>query len=198
MRKEKRSALLLIVLLLLVTVSALYVSGTYAKYTAEITGTSTVKVAKWAFESDNSSATLDIDITPTANAKTLVADRIAPGTEGSFAIDLVNTNSEVGVDFTVEIGAITGGVPANLAFYKDSAHSVPFTPGTDEITGQIAAGDSTGVTVEVYWAWEYYTSDANDALDTTDGEAGATLSVPVTITGIQTTPSTTAITSHVD
>ena len=196
MRNHKNSSVLTL-LLLLVVITAGYVASTYAKYTAEVTGNGTAVVAKWAFATDNAITSIDVELDETYDATTLVADKIAPGTSGSFAIALNNENSEVGVDFTVMVGAITNA-PKNLKFYKDSAHTTEITPGTTQITGQLVAGETTPLNVNIYWAWEYYTTDANDALDTTDGEAGATLTIPVTVTGVQTQPSTTAITSHID
>lgn len=202
-KKKNRKSLLVIALLLMVGISMGYVAKTYAKYTAEVTGDGTAKVAKWAFEDDNDITTIDIDLAQTYDATTLVADRIAPGTEGSFEIELVNTNSEVGVDFTVELGTVTN-VPTNLKFYKDSGYTTELVPGTGKLTGQIKAGDSTGVKPKIYWKWVYETGTVTngvatgDAADTADGEAAKTLTIPITVKGVQTRPSTTAITSHID
>ena len=202
MKKTNKSAVLLLVLLVLVAVSAMYVASTYAKYTAEVTGNGTVTVAKWNFATDNANPTVTVDITPTADSTTLVGNKIAPGTQGSFAVTLKNT-SETGADFKVKLGTITGTVPTNLKFYKDSACTKEITA-TDPITGQIKAQDSTGIEVKVYWKWAYETGTvtdgiaAGDAADTTAGETPATLTVPVTITGVQTQPSATAITTHID
>ena len=118
MKKQKRNTFMLMILLLLVTLTAAYVASTYAKYTAEITGKQgTATVATWAFDTENQSKTLTVALDETYDATTLVADRIAPGTKGSFAIQLTNANSETGVDFTMNVGTPTG-VPTNLKFYK--------------------------------------------------------------------------------
>ena len=147
MRRTKKNAVLVFVLLLLVAVTAMMVASTYSKYTAEVTGSGTVTVAKWAFKTDNPTQTFTVNLDTTAHASTLVANKIAPGTSGSFDLKLVNTNSEVGVNFTVKLGTPTGNLPQNLKFYKDSSHTTEITTGSTEITGQIVAGDSTGVTV---------------------------------------------------
>lgn len=196
MKKTNKSAVLLLVLLVLVVVTAMYVASTYAKYTGEVTGNGTATVAKWNFATDNTNANFVVDWTESYDASTLVDGKIAPGTSGSFDFELKNT-SETGVDFTVSFGTVTG-LPKNLKFYKDSAHTQEITLGTTEIKGQLATNQTEAFKVPVYWAWEYYTSDANDALDTTDGTAGASLTIPVTIKGVQTQPSTTAITTHID
>ncbi|MCR5185614.1 MAG: hypothetical protein K6D97_00660 [Clostridia bacterium] len=200
MRKENKSALFLMVLLLLVAITSVYVTSTYAKYTSEIKGNNgTAQVAKWAFEGDNPKKTLTIQLDKTYNASTLVNGRIAPGTQGSFGVALVNTNSEVGVDFTVKLNSITDK-PTNLKFYKDSSFSTELKPGEGEITGQLAATDSIGVTVPIYWKWAYETATIteNDPKDTSDGKAAKELTIGVDITGVQITPSTTAITSHIN
>ena len=115
MNKKKKKKLLVIALLILFGLTAGYVANTYAKYTAEINGQGTVKVAKWAFAEDNQSVDFTIDLNGTIDASTLIADRIAPGTSGSFDIDLSNENSEVGVAFTISFSNIQNA-PSNLVF----------------------------------------------------------------------------------
>lgn len=200
---KKKKSLMLIALLMMVGLTSGYVASTYAKYTAEITGNEgTVTVAKWAFDTDNTAAEFDVDLTGTIHASTLVAERIAPGTEGSFNVHLVNTNSEVGVDFTVALNSVTDK-PTNLKFYKDSAHTTELVPGTDTVTGQLTAKDSTGIDVPIYWAWAYetgtspYTGAGEDPADTTDGKAAKELTIGVTVTGVQTQPGA-QITTHIN
>ena len=194
-----KKSLLIIVLLVLVGLTTGYVASTYAKYTSTVTGSGTATVAKWAFATDNATQNITIALNPTVDATTLVNGKIAPGTTGSFNIALVNTNSEVGVDFSIALDSISNK-PTNLKFYKDSSYTTELTPGTSTVTGQLTAGDSTGVTVPIYWRWEYETNAiaTNDPIDTQDGEAANTLTIGVTITGVQTQPSATAITSHVN
>ena len=200
--KNKKS-MFVILLLLLVGVSSIYVARTYAKYIGEAEGTGSAVVAKWAFEDDNATAINNISLEGTADVSTLSDGKIAPGTSGSFAINVNNENSEVGVDFTISMGTITDK-PTNLKFYKDANHTTEFVPGTTTITGQLAAEDATGVDVTLYWAWEYETGTVTDgvatgdAVDTQAGEAATSLSIPITIKGVQVRPSTTAITSHVN
>lgn len=206
---KKNKSLMLIVLLLLVGVTSGYVASTYAKYTTEITGNEgEAIVAAWNFEDDNENQTIEISLAETVDATTLINDRIAPGTSGSFDIELVNT-SEVGANFVVALQSITNK-PTNLKFYTTRSgsagsytYSNEITPGTTEITGQLAAEDSNGLTVPIYWVWAYETAAiaTSDPIDTGNGEdtlANRTLTIGVNITGTQTPPSATAITSHVD
>lgn len=195
MKKHSKS-MLIVILLLLVAIATVYVGGTYAKYTETVSGNGTATVAKWDFTTDNTISTLNINFSQTYDPTTLVAQKIAPGTSGSFAISLKNTNTETGVDFTLALGSIQN-VPTNLKFYKDDTYATEITPGTGTITGQLKAKDATGINVPVYWKWEYQTTDGDDE-DTTDGKAAKELTIPVTITGTQVAPSATAITSHIN
>lgn len=199
MKKSKKSAILLMVLLLLIAVTAMYVASTYAKYTSEITGNNgTATVAKWAFTTDNAVQTLTINLAGTYDATTLVNNKIAPGTTGSFNIALSNEHSEVGVNFSVKLNSITNK-PTNLKFYKDSSYTTELTPGTSTITGQLVAGEKSFEGVPVYWRWEYETDAiaTNDPKDTTDGEAAKSLTIGVDITGTQVQPGA-KITTHID
>lgn len=200
MKKKRRSTLVIIVLVLLIGITSLYVVGTYAKYISEIAGNNgTVEVAKWAFTTDNATQTLTINLAQNYDPTTLVSGKIAPGTAGSFNVVLVNSTTETGVNFSIKLNEIAN-IPTNLKFYKDSSYTTELIPGTSRITGQLAAGDSTGVSVPVYWKWEYETAaiEINDPIDTQSGENANTLTIGVDITGTQTTPSTTGITSHID
>ena len=197
---KNKKTLLVLVLLLLVGITSGYVASTYAKYTSKIENNNgTATVAKWAFTTDNSAQTLAVNLDNTPDPSTLVAGKIAPGTSGSFNIALSNATTETGVDWTISLKNVTNK-PTNLKFYKDSSHTTEITPGTGTITGQLAAQDSTGLSVPIYWAWAYETTAiaTNDPIDTTDGEAANSLTIGVDITGVQTQPSATAITSHIN
>ena len=202
--KGNKKAIIVIVLLVLLGITTGYVSSAYAKYASEISDNQgTVTVAKWAFTTDNAVQTLTINLADTYHASTLGSGRIAPGTAGSFNVAVKNGTSETGVDFTVKLNSISGTtIPANLKFYKDSGYTTELTPGTSTITGQLTAGDSTGVSVPIYWRWEFGSSnDVSDSVnvaDTTAGTAGSSLTIGVDITGVQTQPSATAITSHIN
>lgn len=198
--KKQRKSLVMMALLLLVGGTFGYVANTYAKYTSKIEDNNgTATVAKWAFTTDNAQQSLTINLAETYDPTTLVANKIAPGTAGSFNVAVKNGTSEVGVNWTITLKDVANK-PDNLKFYKDSSYTTELVPGTDTITGQLTAGDSTGLSVPIYWKWAYETDAiaTNDPIDTDDGEAAESLTIGVDITGVQTAPSTTAITSHID
>ena len=189
--KKTRDLLVVILLLLLIAISIFYIAGTYAKYTSEISDIQgEAIIAKWDFDVENASQTLDIDLGATYDPDTLVADRIAPGTEGSFAIQLTNANTETGVDYTIAFGTATG-VPTNLKFYSDSTYNTELTLASDTLTGTLDAEDATGDTITFYWKWDYETTNGDEA-DTTNGKAGGAngtkMTLPITITGVQVEP----------
>lgn len=197
---KKRNYALVVALLFVTVLTGVVVFNTVAKYTSSVENSGSLTVAKWNFATDNAltSNTFNISIAPTATSSTLVEGKVAPGTSGSFDI-VVSNSSEVGVNVTVAIGAVTGGtLPAGLHFYSDDTYTTAVTPGTTTYTGKIAASDgSTKVsltTKTIYWKWDYEvgtgdTLATNDAADTTAGVAGAELTIPVTITGTQVEPS---------
>ena len=195
---SKRNILLLVVLMLVV-ITASVVSSTYAKYTAELDGISgTATVAKWAFKADNTLTNFTISLNENVDESTLVADRVAPGTSGSFDIALVNTNSDVAVDFTIAINSIEN-LPTNLKLYADSAHTKVFDE-SNPITGVLAAKDATGVTAKIYWAWDYEQSNVTtgDTADNADGTAAKEITVAIEVSGVQKQASNTAVTSKIN
>lgn len=197
MEKKKIKSLVAMALLMAVGISCSFVAGTYAKYTSTLSGKKgTAVIAKWAFDDDNEDTTLDIDFAQTYDPNTLVADRIAPGTEGSFAIELSNENSEVLVNYTLEVSDVDG-IPTNMKFYTDESHTNEITDFSDtsdmeDLTGTIAIGGTE--TVDIYWVWEYETTNG-DAADTANGKAGGEdgtkLEFTMNITGVQVEPHVT-------
>lgn len=206
-----KKRLFAILLLLVVGTSCCFIGSSFAKYTSSISKSGSVAVAKWNFQSDNSLSTFNIALDENYDASTLLSYRtvdgnniklIAPGTSGSFDINLINT-SEVGADFVVSLDDIDN-IPVNIKFYKDSNYQTELIPGDSTLTGTLRANDATGVTVTIYWKWLYETGDTtsaiavNDSLDTADGVSGSILTIPVTVKGTQVLPSTSSIISHIN
>ena len=175
------------VVLCLVTTCLL--GGTLAKYTSTITGGGTATVAKWSFNANGQTDTFTaIDLAESIAASDKINAKVmAPGTEGSFKIELDAGDSDVGIDYKIVINNLANK-PANLKFYSDAAHATEITP-TDsayEFNGNIAANASTKTTSQViYWAWAY-----GDGVDD-KADAGATFTMDIEVTGTQVNPTTT-------
>lgn len=192
----KKRVLGFMALLLLVGISTKYVGSTFAKYTGSVAKTSTAKVAKWAFATDNSDSTgaLTISLPATVDPTTLVANRIAPGTSGTFDIVIANTHSEVGIDYEVSWGALTN-VPANLILKE---HEGATLDTSKKFVGKVVAGGSD--TIKIDWEWPYgvdsFTSDTEDAEDNTDGIAAKDVTITANVVAKQTGPGAAITTGH--
>lgn len=116
--------------LMLTVISTCLLGGTMARYVTEVTGSATATVAAWSFKANNSDSTFTpIDLGDTTNrtsydGTTLKEDVIAPGTSGSFTIEIDGSGSDVGIQYDVAVKAASGTtLPDDLLF------------STEEITG---------------------------------------------------------------
>lgn len=193
MSKKKKIAVAALIVLGIVAVGL--AAGVYAKYIASFTRTGNAEIAKWAFESDNTSSTIECSITSTVQSGTAIkagtTDKpvIAPGTSGKCDIQVKNTTSEVKVKYTISL-ADNGlaNAPKNLKLNGSAASSFA------GVTGYLAMGASK--TESITWEWPYETGDAvngvvpGDGDDTNDGEAGKDMTINFKITGVQVNPAT--------
>lgn len=194
--KKNRTTRLVVLVLFLAIVTAVIISGTFAKYTSSKSGAGSVTVAKWAVIlkangeefTDNKTFTL---ADATVNNK--VADKkIAPGTDGSFSLAIDATGSEVAIHYVVEVSSLAN-VPTNLKFYKDSGMTEELTVNNNAFTisGDIALDDvATEVAVPIYWKWAYETDPiaTGDPADTTDGKNAKEMTFNVKLTATQADP----------
>ena len=199
MKKNKmmRIASVLLVAVLLTTCA---ISGTYAKYTSKITASDKARVAKWDFQvgsvtaNDTNKFTFNLfetvndyngdetgDDQDVANATDDFAI-IAPGTSGSFKINLKNA-SEVNATFTIDF-TLTNDANIPVEFkvgdgeWKKTLDNVASTA--------LDMNAETSVTVEWRWAFEQTDVDAGDQFDTSLGLNGTyTLEVAATVTATQ-------------
>ena len=90
---KKRNFILVLVLLMLFG-GIFVIQDTLAKYYSKANKDQTIQVAKWDFDNENLSKDLTVDLQPTVDASSLVNNKVAPGTKGSFSIKLTNANTE--------------------------------------------------------------------------------------------------------
>ena len=191
--KKKKKSLVLISLLMLVGLTSGYVASTYAKYTATLDNASgETTVAKWDFKKGTNYGKFKISLPATVDATTLVDDRIAPGTSGTFTIDLDNSGSEVGVEYEITF-ATASGIPSNLVFKSGTD---TFTVTGSKVVGKIPAGQTKSV--ELNWEWLYEQTTGTladeDAEDNANGTAASSaMTLTAVVTGKQVPPSATAI-----
>ena len=184
----------IIALVALAAIGSYFIAGTYAKYTSEISGTGTATVAKWKWtiNSDviDSSAkatagyTFDLfktikDSDGTSTETDVAEGLIAPGTSGSFDIEITN-NSEVNATYAI-------------AFTETNANNIPIEYSTDGNTwgSDISSLDVSNTTINVgatantktiYWRWAYYKNATFDATDTNLGFGANTNPATVQVT----------------
>ncbi|MDO5556303.1 MAG: hypothetical protein Q4G09_06850 [Clostridia bacterium] len=171
--KKRSTVTLLAVLLLITVIVASIVAGTYARYANTVTATA----ANWSFTAGLNTpqvTSLNLYDTITDVATTypnLTEDTIAPGTSGSFTVNLDGTGSEVGIKYTIGITLPSGeGVPTGLTFLVDGqAVSATGYEGYISLADLTDEDTSKGkVTKTVTWAWAI----GDDAAATTGVDNG--------------------------
>ena len=186
--KAMRLGSVMLVLALLTTCA---ISGTFAKYTTESSGSDTARVAKWGI--GTSSISLDNLFSATyQNVQSSTSkDVIAPGTSGEATFEFVanGTAPEVAYKLTVTADdstcdtSISGNT--NIQWKLDNGEwgtwstlltNIKKLSGSSTGTNTYSAGTMpTDLSGEhtVYWQWVYYTTDTQDGTDTTMGNNAA-------------------------
>lgn len=183
MEKEKKSkgTTALVILLLLVTFAAVILATyAWAKYTTTLSGgTANAVVAKWNVDGESSDLTWSKEFTH------VVADRLAPGTNGTIPVTFGINDTEVDVKYTITLVSAENK-PTNLKFYTDSTKNKEITVGGEAYSDTIVVGgeDFTGA---IYWDWPYETT-GGDEIDTQEGEAAKTMTVKIKIEATQVQP----------
>ena len=190
-----RTASILLVAVLLTTCA---ISGTFAKYTSTAAGSDAARVAVWdidvegvgietkSFTFDLFNTVLD---TKDGNSETDVKvgtneTIIAPGTKGSFEINLTNA-SEVNATYDIAYTITnTAGIPL-----KFSTNGTTWETNIAQlnVTGEAIAMTNGAASITVYWQWDYTNgTTAGDEADTALGLDGThTVTVTATVTATQ-------------
>lgn len=186
---------LIVALVICTAVTFSEVAGTYAKYTSTAQLTDTARVAKWDIDVEGAdmTASTNINLFDHTDANTLATGTdgkklIAPGTKGSFAIDVQN-KGEVTAEYTI---AFTATNASNIAIeYSLDEQTWTTDITTLSVSDDLAIG-SQASTETIYWRWSFERGEndsdkaANNTTDTTLGLAGtATVTVVATITATQ-------------
>lgn len=187
------------ILVMLAIISAIIISfiggHSYAKYVSEIKGHGVAEIAKWSFRVNGREEQIQtIQLVDTCDNKTLINNKIAPGTSGSFNIVIDATGSDVGVNYSVKI-ANEQNKPNNLKFIYENAEYDNITELAKAITGVINANDQTKEkTFKIDWKWNYETGNndteiaRNDTIDTNDSTLIENYTFDVIISGVQVMP----------
>ena len=88
----------------------------YAKYISQVRGNGIAEIATWSFKVNGEKEQVqEIRLASTCNNQTLVNNKIAPGTSGSFNIKIDATGSDVGINYNITF-AQEENKPQNLKF----------------------------------------------------------------------------------
>lgn len=191
--RDRLSGVTAIILLLLI----IFIGFSVAKYNMVEKYSDTINTARWNVTLSDSQITRN-----SYSAEKVVVDKMAPGTQGTFAVTVNATDTETDVKYDVTIDNLQHK-PANVYFEVDGNTYATLDEVASYLTtnGLIKANDSNKViTKTVTWKWDYETTTskdgsrttlaANDAQDTEDGKTlyNTPMSFDITIHAYQTNP----------
>ncbi len=185
------------VLLVAVILSTCAISGTFAKYTSTATGSDTASVAKWDIKVEGTqiavspAATVSFDVfntlkeadgtTAEANVSATDGSLIAPGTGGSFELNVVN-NSEVSAEYKVTYTQTNNSnIPVEFTLTPNDANSWKSDIADLSMSDFAAIAMTNGTAdITIYWRWDFDGDDT--ALGIAAQTAAPTFVVNATIT----------------
>ena len=125
----------------LFTFSVVFTVQTYSYFASNVTGSGYITFASWSFTANGESTSFTTDL-----------GELYPGIDRSYQVRLSAIGSDVPVEYTVLFN-YPNDIPANLKFYKDSAKQQEINLDGGSITGTLAAGTETVITI--YYDWPY-------------------------------------------
>lgn len=194
---SKKKKIILIVALISCIVLAFVGGQSYSKYVSEVRGNGIAEVATWSFKVNGQKEQVQtIQLGSTCNNETLVNNKIAPGTSGSFNIMVDGTGSDVGINYSIKFEN-ESTKPNNLKFVYDNKEYTSIDELQNNLSGTINANDEDKTrTLTINWKWDYETGSneseiaANDIIDTQNAKDIATYTFNVIVSGTQVVPQT--------
>lgn len=193
MSKNKKT---LIVIGVLLVILLSFVGGrVYSKYFARVKGEGIAQVATWNFKVNGQEEQVQtINLQSAYNNKTLIENKIAPGTNGNFEIVVDATGSDVGINYTIDFRN-EQNKPTNLKFIYNNTEYNAITELTKVLSGTINGDEENKrKTFTIQWKWEYETGRtneeivANDRIDTQDAKNISNYTFDVIVSGTQVSP----------
>ena len=191
---KKKKIIAVTAILLAIFVS--FLGGkTFSKYVTEVNGVGNAEIASWNFKvNENEEEIQTIKLASTINNETLVNNKIAPGTNGSFTIKVDGTGSDVGINYTVNVQNETQK-PQNLIYTYNGKTYNNISEIAKDASGIINANDENKVKeIKIDWSWNYETGSTekekieNKKQDTIDAKTITDYSFDIIVTGIQVIP----------
>lgn len=192
--KKKTKIVLMVIVIAVILVS--FIGGqAYAKYMSKVTGNGVGEIAQWRFKvNENEEKMQTISLNSTIYNFTLANGRIAPGTAGSFEINIDGSGSGVAIFYTVNFQNETEK-PKNLKFKYDGKEFESIELLNHWIVGTIHGDtDAQQRSFIIEWEWPYETGNTpeeiaeNDERDTIDAKNISDYRFDVVVTGTQVQP----------
>lgn len=194
---SKKKKIVLIAIILSCIILSFIGGQSYSKYVTEVRGEGMAEVATWSFKVNGEKEQVQtIKLASTCNNETLLDNKIAPGTKGSFNILVDGTSSDVGIDYKIEFKN-ESTKPTNLKFTYNNQEFNSISELQDSLSGTINANEEDKTrTLTINWEWQYETGSTeseiaqNDATDTQNAQNIATYTFNVIVSGTQVLPQT--------
>ena len=191
---KKKTALLVICLLLAIILSFM-IGKTFSKYISEVKGTGTAEIANWVFKVNGKEDVIqNVNLLSTYDNETLINNKVAPGTSGSFNIIVDATGSDVGIDYAIQF-LNESEKPQNLIFTYDDKQYTTIQDLEEDLSGTINANDENkSRTITINWEWQYQTGEdeneinQNDIIDTNNAKQLENYTFDIYVTGTQVMP----------
>lgn len=191
---NKKKIVLIVAILSMIVIS--FMGGqSFSKYISQVKGYGQFDIAKWSFLVNGQESSMNtIDLSSTCNNGTLINNKIAPGTEGNFNIEIDATGSEVGIQYQVTFDE-KSQKPNNLFFIYNRSTYANFSDLAYALKGVINAdAENKKISIPIKWIWEYETGNSpelrepEDVEDTQDGKTLQNYAFDVIVTGTQVEP----------
>lgn len=190
-----KKKIVVIVAILSMIVASFMGGQSFSKYISQVKGYGQFDIAKWSFLVNGQESSMNtIDLSSTCNNETLINNKIAPGTEGNFNIEIDATGSEVGIQYQVTFDE-KSQKPNNLFFIYNRSTYANFSDLAYALKGVINAdAENKKISIPIKWIWEYETGNSpelrepEDAEDTEDGKTLQNYAFDVIVTGTQVEP----------
>lgn len=191
----KKKKILLAIAVLAIILLAFIGGQAYAKYITEVKGEGIAEVATWSFKVNGQKEQVqEINLVSTCNDETLVNNKIAPGTSGSFNIVIDGTSSDVGINYNISFKD-EENKPDNLKFIYENVEYNSIQDLENNLSGTINANETDKTrTLNIGWEWKYETGSdetqilQNDLVDTKNAEEIQNYTFSVSVTGTQVEP----------
>ena len=162
-KKKSNLGFMLLVILLISVFLCISSFGiaTWARYRSITGGNVEAQIAKWSFKVNGEEEQFaDINLADTIDFTNVTIDKVAPGTYGSFDLEIDASGSEVSLDYYIDIDVTEK--PTNLAFYSDSLFQNKLNIVNNKIEFEdeiLLPNINTPVTKTIYWKWDYRTEN---------------------------------------